>query len=73
MTRLLIWTVYDHPKDYPDYYVARKFITTPAYVIATDDLLLSKNIEALRKILSKTLICLSRSENDDPRIMETWL
>jgi hypothetical protein len=26
---LFIWTVYDHPRDFPNSYVARKFSTRP--------------------------------------------
>lgn len=67
---LTIWTVYDHPTDLPDHYVARCWaMDQPTqYGIASDTL------EALRRVLdSAGLVCLTRSENDDPVIVETWL
>jgi hypothetical protein len=68
---LHIWTVYDHPKDYPDSYVAREFVgLTP-----TSNSLISHDLEMLRTVLlvDMQLTCLTRDLHDDPKIIEVWL
>jgi len=73
MTKLAMWTVYDHPIDYPDKFVARRFDVDAggpsASVIVMDDL------DDLRDILAydMQLTCLARSPEDEPQIVETWL
>lgn len=70
MSDLLIWVVYDHPADLPDYYVARLWIGERASEVA----LLSPNLMALREVLTaKGLVHLDRTDADDPAILETWL
>ena len=65
-----MWTVYDHPSDYPDKYVARRFEGESP----TKTLIMGDDIEALRGFMvSMGLTCLTRREGDDPCIMETWL
>jgi hypothetical protein len=67
---LHIWTIYDRPSDFPHNYVARKF----ALDKPTDDFIVSPNLDALRQIMvDKGLTCLTRSPQDDPRIVESWL
>lgn len=65
-----IWTVYDHPKDFPNNYVARRFfLDTP-----TGDIMVCATLDAIRIMLrQKGLSRLARHENDDPVIVEVWL
>jgi len=68
---LVIWTIYDHPKDFPNCFVARKYLNaTP-----TGEVIVSQKLDDIRSILSSVygLVVLSRDENDDPVIVETWL
>lgn len=71
MTNALpIWTLYDHPRDYPTEYVARLFIGEKP----TDQVLTSKSLDLLRsEMVARGLSCLTRSPGDDPKIIETWL
>ena len=70
MIEIEIWTVYDHPSDFPGKYVARLFIGDKP----TNQVIVTKNINSIRaKLAVKGLTCLHRQENDDPKIMETWL
>lgn len=64
-----LWTVYDHPLDYPKHYVTRRWtLTEPKECYQFETL------EALREFLSnKGLVCLARFEQDDPKIIETWI
>lgn len=69
-TSLSIWVVYDHPSDFPDHFVARRFAGTDA----TQDLIKSEDINCIRKDLQERgLHCLDRHPKDDLCIMETWL
>lgn len=70
--RLPMWTVYDHPADYPGHWVARLWYSLPQpepteYVLAHDSL------DELRGMLPPTCVMLARQDGDDPKIAETWL
>lgn len=72
--RMDVWAVYDHPKDYPDRYAARRFEISLGRTESTDDLILAGNLDDLRRILeAKGLFRLERYGADDPVIIETWL
>ena len=67
---LLIWVVYDHPADFPNHFIARLWDgeTPTSYILQTDKL------EAIRDVLSKSgHVPLCRFEDDDPKIIETWI
>lgn len=71
---LAIWTVYDHPSDFPDVFVARKYLAGQGVAVATDDTITSPSIEALREVfLQKGLTCIVRDASDDSKIVESWL
>lgn len=72
---LSMWTVYDHPTDYPDKYVARRFDVDAKGARPSSSLIVTDNLETLRTILAieMSLVCLTRHVWDDPKIMETWL
>lgn len=66
---MISWTIYDHPSDFPNTYVARRFVNAkPSTSIIEGDL------EDIRVVLQEMgLICFQRSPSDDPKIVETWL
>ena len=66
---LALWVVYDKPTDFPNQFVARKWMNE----IATDELLFSENLPELRRQLPPNLCCLERMPGDDPKIVEVWL
>jgi hypothetical protein len=70
---LHMWTVYDHPRDYPDKYVARRSEIGAASVKMTNDMFVADTVDELRTLLPPGLVCLSRDPNDDPCIVEVWL
>lgn len=71
---LVMWTVYDHPTDFPNNYVARKFMVTKGRAIATEEIILCPDLEALREQLEQLgLVPLKRDPHDDAKIVETWL
>lgn len=66
---LIIWTMYDHPTDLPNFFVARPFIgerALPVHMTAV-------TLAALRFKLPLGLTRLNRYHGDDPVILETWL
>lgn len=71
------WTVYDHPRDYPTEFVARRWHlhpTDPRGIVQTSDLLRAGSLESLRSLMrSAGLVCLPRSEGDDSVIVEVWI
>ena len=67
---LRIWTIYDHPIDYPDCWVARLFEGTEP----TGSIVCSTDLEMVRhEMFMMGLVCMPRDEDDDPKILENWL
>jgi len=63
-----IWTIYDHPTDYPDVFVARKFYLDQP----TDEILTDTTLDGLRRKLPPNLTWFKRDPMDDPKIVECW-
>lgn len=71
---LPIWTIFDHPTDFPHHYVARCFIANKEGSCATEKVIVTLSLDALRLILqSAGLAVLARANSDDPKIVESWL
>jgi hypothetical protein len=70
MTTLPIWTIYDHPTDFPECFVARLFVldrpTATVLTAATVDVL-------QRRFAQMGLVKIARSPGDDSKIVESWL
>lgn len=70
MMPLSMWTIYDHPKDHPFHYVARRFVLDRP----TADVIVDASLAALRRLFAERgLVCLDRAPDDDPVIVETWV
>ena len=71
---LAMWTIYDHPSDFPHSYVARRFEVRHGDAVPTRDIVQSDSLQAIRRSFRICgLHCLTRNEEDDPKIVETWL
>jgi hypothetical protein len=69
-----IWTIYDHPTDFPDNFVARRFEIAGPRPLITGDVLVARSLEALRAWMqSRDLFCIQRTVDDDEKIVETWV
>ena len=64
-----LWTIYKHPKDYPNKFVARKFVLDKP----TEEILIGDTLEEVRKLLPKGLTRFERNPSDVLSIVETWL
>ena len=72
---LSIWTIYDHPRDFPEGFVAREWTAKPGEEsVPSDYALTAPDIDILReRMLEMGLVCLTRMPDDDPAIVETWV
>lgn len=70
---LSMWIIYDHPLDFPQYFVARRWEAHPGRPMPTDDLMMAEDLGDLRDALPEGLYPLARDEMDDPTIVEVWL
>jgi hypothetical protein len=71
---LSMWVVYDHPKDFPDGYIARRWEATRDGPVMTGDIMKATRLEPLRLALAtEGLTQLPRSPSDDLKIVEIWL
>lgn len=71
---LNMWTVYDHPRDVPDCFVARRWeIHKGGRTKATTDVVIGSSLDEVRARLPGGLHRMERYENDDPKIVEVWL
>jgi hypothetical protein len=71
---LRMFTVYDHPLDYPHDYVVRGACIFPGRV--QPDLTpfaIHPSLEAVRDALPPGLSCIPRHPDDDPAVLEVWL
>lgn len=75
MSRMTMWTIYDHPSDYPDAYVAREWLIEAGKHSPTPNVFVSRDIETIRDMLriEMHLTPIARSPGDDPVIVETWI
>lgn len=64
-----MWTVYDHPTDYPNGFIARRFTLDGP----TSNTVTGATLEAVRAAIPQGLVCLPRAGSDDKVIVETWL
>jgi hypothetical protein len=67
--KLELWVIFDHPKDYPNYFVVRVFLNNQP----TDRAFLCNSLESARKVIPSDKFCIQRDPNDDPVIVETWI
>jgi hypothetical protein len=67
------WVIYDHPRDYPDHFVMRRWGITAGNFFPTDDVALADTLPEIRQAVPPGLYCLERYANDDPCIVEVWI
>lgn len=73
---LSIYTVYDHPLDYPDSYVVRRWNVVGEDVVPDlKVLIVSKDLETIREMLvvQMGLTLIPRMLIDDSKILETYI
>jgi len=73
-TTIDIWTICDHPTDFPDQFTACRHVAEAGRSYPTGELLVADDIEALRReMVERGLVCIGRQAGDDPVIVECWI
>lgn len=68
-TRLPMITIYKHPTDYPEQYVARVWdVNKPTRLVAT-----AGSLEEVRQAIPEEMYNMGRQNDDDPCIVEVWI
>lgn len=70
----LLYTIYNHPPDYPDHFVVRR------WAICTGDRVIPEHLpwavvgtlEEARESIPAGTYCFNRNLSDDPTICESW-
>lgn len=70
---LHVWTIYDHPLDYPDKFVARAHLIVAGGSEATWHIRTADTLEEVREQLPPGLYRLERDPSDDSKIVESWI
>jgi hypothetical protein len=71
---MIMWIIYDHPKDCPDKWVARMWKFDRTHYVPTSDVLTAAKLDTLRsQMMQHGLVCIARDPADDPTIVEAWL
>lgn len=71
---LLMWTVYDHPLDFPDSFVARLWKVERGATVMTDVVMVCGSLGEIReRMRARGLVQLDRMPEDDRHIVEVWL
>ena len=69
-----MWVVYEHPADFPDKYVVRRWtIMSNAPPLASADRSLHDTLDEAREAMPRGLYNLKRLVGDDPAIKEVWI
>jgi hypothetical protein len=71
-TPLEIWTVFDHPDDYPGEFVARKWLVFGGAYYPTHDVFTGPTLQSVRDQIPPGLWCSPRAPEDEPAIVESW-
>lgn len=71
---LSVWTVYDHPLDYPGGYIARRHEAHADGCRPTEDTITAPTLQEIRDYMDLMgLACMPREVGDDPCIVESWI
>ena len=69
-----MWKIYDHPSDFPDEFVAQRWVLGGEDPGPSEDRVTSHNLDLLRsEMAARGLIRRDRTEGDDPAVIEVWV
>lgn len=70
---LVMYTIYDHPKDHPAHFVVRMWIVRDGRQYASTEARLAGTLEEARAFVPADKVMTPRLPQDDPVIVETWI
>jgi len=68
-----MFAIYEHPADYPDAFVMRRWVIDNGKAQPTTDMQTGPTLEAVRALVPVGYVCIPRHADDDPVIVETWI
>jgi hypothetical protein len=73
--QLVLWVIYDRPRDFPNNYVLRRQMPLPnGNVIVDPDFVVGPDLAAIRAMLPPGLVQIQRPGDDpNPHIIEVWV
>lgn len=72
MEPMTMFTVYDHPSDYPIGFVLRRWIITDGQALAADARF-APTLEDVREFVPAGFARVPRNPNDDATVVESWI
>lgn len=72
-TAVLLYVIYDHPRDFPEEYVCRRWELDQLLDEGLDPFLHSTSLEEIRRQLPPDLVKIRPWGHDDPVILEIWI
>jgi hypothetical protein len=70
---LTFWVIYDHPADYPSYYVVRaQTALADGTRHVAPSVSVHDTLDDARRAIPAGLICMPHQPDEDPVILETW-
>ena len=71
---MILWVIYQYPKDYPQGYVVRRHYAMADGSVKYDaKAWVADTLEEIRAELPSGLFNIGRHDNDDPAILEVWI
>lgn len=67
------WAIYDHPKDYPNNFVVRRWTLAGGNPVPDRECSLASSLEEAREFIPAGLVRVSPFPGEDPIIVETWI
>lgn len=68
------YVIYEHPLDYPEHFVVRRWEIGEGKILAAKEPLgIAPTLESARAMLPEGLYRIARDKRDDPAIAEVWL
>lgn len=67
------FVIYDHPSDYPDHFVVRRWDIMPDSLKPDQECKIANSLVEARSLVPHGYHRLPRAKNDDPKIVEIWI
>jgi len=69
---MVFWTIYDHPRDYPEHFVVRAAETIAGEVRHRAECRLARTLDEARSLLPRNVTPMPLFAGDDPVILEVY-
>lgn len=67
------YVIYNNPSDYPGKYVVRMWRVEIEFSLKSEEFGVFDTLEQARAYIPYGLLCITRSDQDDAIIVETWI